>query len=1210
MECEGKTKQQLVDELSELSHRNAELQTEVAKCRQAEDAFRNSEARYRSFIESSHEVIFSKDRDGRYRTLNLNAAIGLGGSRIEDVEGKTDYELLSTEQADSVREADERVRSSSKVLEVYEVVRNAEGEDRIYLSRKWPSYNEDGEVDLVNCFALDITERRQAEEALTQSEENYRTLFETMTQGVVYQSTDGSVINANPAAERILGLSLDQLQGRTSIDPRWKAVHEDGSDFPGEEHPSMVALKTRQPVNNVTMGVFHPGEGRRRWITIDAVPHLRPGEQRPHQVHSTFTDITERKQAEEALRESEEKYRSIIEDVVDASQAVGLFILDSDFQVVWVNQALAQYFALDRDEIIGRDKRQLIHEQIKGIFEDSESFTAKVLATYDDNTYAEAFECHVLPEGERKERWLEHWSQPIRSGLYAGGRVELYVDITDRKEAEEAQRKSEARERQRAEELETLLDAFPAIVWVAHDPECRIITGNRTASEFLRMPPDANQSKTAVEDESPRHFTVWKDGKVMPLAELPVQLAARGIAVADFEEDVVFDDGTTHHLVGNATPLYDDQENVRGAVAAFSDITERKQAEVALREGNARMELATRSSNIGMWDWDLRTDQVYFSPEWKRQIGYEEDELPGRYEEWESRLHPEDRLRILRALSEYREGTAPEYAVEFRLRHKDGSYRWIATRGGILLDDTQQPYRMLGCHLDVTERREAEGVLQFERARAQQYLDVAGVMLIALGADQRVVLINPKGCEILGYSKEEILGHDWFDTFLPDEHVGEVKQVFDQIMSGNVEPVEYYENPIVRKDGSGRMMAWHNSVLRDSAGQIVGLFSSGEDITDRKRMEEELIRLERLRATGELSAGVSHNLNNILTSVLGPAQLLKRMTDDPKLLREIEDIVASATRARDLVRNLHKSTRTVEEGKLEPVRVDSVIREAVQATRPRWKDESEARGIPIEVETQLGDVPTVRATESGLHEILVNLLFNAADALPEGGLIIIGTRSVGDQVELTVSDAGIGMDEETRRRVFEPFFTTKADVGTGLGLSTAYAAVQRWGGTINVASMPAEGTTFTIRLPVWDGAEPGSETPVNRPEARRARLLVVEDDVAVAGFLERVLEATHEVVLVLDGREALDTFATDTCDVALVDLGMPGVPGDRIAQEMRERDPALVTVLITGWEIDDDDARLAHFDFRIRKPFDDLDQVEDVVAQAVALYDTRAEELG
>jgi PAS domain S-box-containing protein len=160
-------------------------------------------------------------------------------------------------------------------------------------------------------------ERKRAEEELRKSEEKHRLLFETMAQGVVYQDADGKIISANQAAERILGLTLDQMQGRTSLDPRWKSIHEDGSVFPGETHPSMAALKTGQKLLNVIMGVFNPKENSHHWINVNAVPLFRPGENKPYQAYTTFEDITERKQAEAALRDSENKFRSIFDHATD-----------------------------------------------------------------------------------------------------------------------------------------------------------------------------------------------------------------------------------------------------------------------------------------------------------------------------------------------------------------------------------------------------------------------------------------------------------------------------------------------------------------------------------------------------------------------------------------------------------------------------------------------------------------------------------------------------------------------------------------------------------------------------------------------------------------------------------------------------------------------------------------------------------------------------
>lgn len=380
------------------------------------------------------------------------------------------------------------------------------------------------------------------------------------------------------------------------------------------------------------------------------------------------------------------------------------------------------------------------------------------------------------------------------------------------------------------------------------------------------------------------------------------------------------------------------------------------------------------------------------------------------------------------------------------------------------------------------------------------------------------------------------------------------------------------------------------------------------EIAERQRMEQELIRTQRLRALGELSAGFCHNFNNILVSVLGPAQLLKRYTDQPQVLREAEVIIMGATRARDLVHRLRQAVRGEPKGALYAVSINEGIHQAIQGARPRWKDASEAKGILIEIVTELEDVPLIQGTLDELNDIFFNLLFNAMDAMPEGGMISFRTQVVEDRVQLTVADTGRGMDEEVRRRVFEPFFTTKMDVGRGLGLSTVYGTMTRWGGRVNVESTPGEGTTFTLRFPMWTGPKTEEEETAGDVRlVRSGKLLIVEDDEGVCALLSRLLGETHEVEIVLDGQKALKQFAPSQYDAVLIDLGMPGMSGDRVAREMKKADPALTTVLITGWDLKPDDPRLTPFDFRIQKPFNDLDEVEDVVARAVECRDERIE---
>ena len=285
-------------------------------------------------------------------------------------------------------------------------------------------------------------------------------------------------------------------------------------------------------------------------------------------------------------------------------------------------------------------------------------------------------------------------------------------------------------------------------------------------------------------------------------------------------------------------------------------------------------------------------------------------------------------------------------------------------------------------------------------------------------------------------------------------------------------------------------------------------------------------------------------------------------------------------------------------------RVDltEVVREVVEATRPRWSDQAQARGVAYAMRLDLSPVPAVIGDAAELREGLLNLLFNALDAMPQGGALTFSTGVDGDRVVCVVADTGVGMSEEVRQRCFEPFFTTKAEQGTGLGLSIAYGIVTRHGGEIEVWSRPGEGSRFTVRLPI--GSEvpaPVPEPPTPRP-GRSARILVVEDESPVREMLVDVLAGQgHDVVARADGASALARLDDPAFDLALVDLSMPGMSGWDVAKALRAAQPQLPIALVTGWgdQIDFGEARDRGIDYLIAKPFN-VDDMNRLVASVLA----------
>jgi len=366
--------------------------------------------------------------------------------------------------------------------------------------------------------------------------------------------------------------------------------------------------------------------------------------------------------------------------------------------------------------------------------------------------------------------------------------------------------------------------------------------------------------------------------------------------------------------------------------------------------------------------------------------------------------------------------------------------------------------------------------------------------------------------------------------------------------------------------------------------------------------QQRVIRSERLRALGEMAGGVAHDFNNVLAVVVGRAQLLQRQIDVPDLRRQLKIIEHVAQDGAQTVRRIQEFARMRRTRPWQQVDVTEVVREVVEAARPRWSDQAQARAVTYTMRLDLGPVPPVTGDPAELRETFLNLLFNALDAMPQGGSVTFSTGVDGDRVACVVADTGVGMSEAVRQRCFEPFFTTKAEHGTGLGLSIAYGIVTRHGGEIEAWSRPGEGSRFTVRLPTGAEIPPAPPAPPVPRADRSARILVVEDDPAVREVLVDVLGGQgHEVVACADGASALAHVDGPAFDLALVDLSMPGLSGWEVAKGVRAAQPNVPIALVTGWgdQVDFEEARARGIDYLMAKPFD-VDDMTRLVAGVLA----------
>ena len=317
----------------------------------------------------------------------------------------------------------------------------------------------------------------------------------------------------------------------------------------------------------------------------------------------------------------------------------------------------------------------------------------------------------------------------------------------------------------------------------------------------------------------------------------------------------------------------------------------------------------------------------------------------------------------------------------------------------------------------ITERKKVEEALNREKEKAETYLNIAGVIMVAIDSRGIVTMINRKGCEILGYEEADVLGRDWFQNFVPERISKIVRPVSEQLLRGEIEPIEFFENPILTKSGKERLIAWHNSVIRDEAGVIIGTLSSGEDITERERLQTQLIQAQKMESIGRLAGGMAHDFNNMLAVILGHAEVAMEMVDSSQPIHaDLTDIRLAALRSADLTRQLLAFARK-------------------QAIAPRILDINDAvAGILSMLRRLIGEnidlvwlpgaeVSPIRMDPSQIDQILANLSVNARDAIDGVGKMTIETGQVsfdetfcanhpdfipGEYVLLEVTDAGRG----------------------------------------------------------------------------------------------------------------------------------------------------------------------------------------------------------
>ena len=342
-------------------------------------------------------------------------------------------------------------------------------------------------------------------------------------------------------------------------------------------------------------------------------------------------------------------------------------------------------------------------------------------------------------------------------------------------------------------------------------------------------------------------------------------------------------------------------------------------------------------------------------------------------------------------------------------------------------------------------------------------------------------------------------------------------------------------------------------------------------LTQLRDAQKQLVAQERLRALGQMASGIAHDFNNALTPIIGFADLLLQHPDwvanRDRLQHYIRLIHLSAQDAAQIVRRLHEFHRRRRSGEVFlPLQLNTLVKDTIELTAPRWRQQMQAAGITITIQTDFGEVPMIHGNEAELRDALTSLIFNAVDNMPQGGTVTIRTVLEGNRVCLEVADNGAGMNSEARQHCFEPFYTTNGEHGAGLGLALVHGIIRRHEGDIAIESEPGVGTTFTIHLPLAISQHtPTHPTGAELPSGK-AHILLVDDESQLREVLLEFLKVDqHHVELAATGGEAMEKFRPGKFDVVITDKAMPGMSGEQLAVAIKNQSPTTPVILLTGF---------------------------------------------
>jgi PAS domain S-box-containing protein len=1130
MKNNNKTREQFLDEIGKLKEKIAELEKFEIEHKQIEEELARIAAEQKNIMATISDGIYMLDMSGNLVNWNKAAEV-VSGLSAKELKGKPAVELFAEEDRAAVAEAITKGLKEG----IGEVTGSILRKDRTPAIYQWstvPLKDPQGKVIGLTGVGRDITEQKRAEKALRESETRIKAIYEAAKNVSFIMTglagTEAHILEFSPGAEAIFGYRGEEVIGKpVSI----LHLPEDVAKFP-EVIESMRQWKAGFTGESTL--VRKSGEKFPAFFTTYPLFDV---EGKMTATLGVSIDITERKKAAEALRISEAQKQAILDGIT-----ANLAFVNKNLEIIWTNKAAAASVGKTPEEMLGRKCYEFWADPDKPC-EDCPTLKAF-------KTRKPEHTIMVTPDGRV---WDESGSPVFDPEGRLIGVIEIARDITVQKQAEDKLQESEEKYRTIFNSIQdvyaevaidsTILEISPSILSFAGYTPDEVL--GRYLSDFYVYP---EQRAELLE-------RLHLDGKLNDYEVILRHKSGRKVPCS-FTVKVVADN--------SGIPVK--------TVGTMRDITERKQAEEALRESEEKYRQLAETAKDVIMAIDLKGNIKYINQEGINLSGYSKEEI--------LKMNVKDVLpkdKILLSDSNFAKRIAGDkslFMYEIDFFNKKGDKVPIEIKSSLIAEQGK-PFGVLLIARDITERKLAEKLLRESEEKFRNLANLLPQIVYEIDINGNFTFVNKQAFGSFGYSQEDYeKGINVMQTFIPED-IDRAKENIQIIL--NEKKVVNPEYTALRKDRSTfPILIYSSAIFKDN--KPVGLRGIIVDITEQKRREEETRRYENLESIGVLAGGIAHDFNNILTIILGNITLSKMDTNpEDKIYESLVETEKGAMRAKELTQQL----LTFSKGGA-PVKETSSVAEFLKESAAFTLSGSNVKcifSIP-------DDLWAVEIDKGQINQVFNNLVMNADQAMPEGGMLNINAENItitsadilplqkGKYVKFSFEDHGIGISSHHLDKIFEPYFSTKAK-GSGLGLASAYSIIRNHKGLITVESELGVGTTFYIYLPASEKIVVEKKAETGKALFGKGKILIMDDEDFIRKISgEMVKSLGYSAEFAKDGAEAIELYgkalkSEEPFAAVIMDLTIPGGMGGKEAiKELLKIDPNAKVIVSSGYSID------------------------------------------